>query len=386
MLTIAQLRGYVQQVNPETGEIALFEKAHEFPAKPEGRLFLTVAAIHPRGASFVTIGGDDMYWKLWDVTTGVVSMTGTTHDHTGICTCTMQKLEPTCQKVAHKDGLSAVAFSPLGQSFATGDKSGRVILWNAETGAGLIDMFADTTFADNTIPAIILLSFSANGVDLASANQKGDIYLWNTATGQKLRDLLQNTTVVLVGSLQFSSNNSNILMVQADHFWSIWNTETDEMIVAHGGFGFAVLSPDDTTIATTRQVIGIRTVLLLNALTGTERARLVLDDGSEFEQVAFSLDSRKVATLACTPISVVHMCMVWDSSTGALLRTIQIQGPYRVNSIVWGPDWVRDTQRAVAFAMGHHERLGDGSRVQALDPGVIRMIVDPRTGVAGAGV
>ena len=39
--------------------------------------------------------------------------------------------------------------------------------------------------------------------------------------------------------------------------------------------------------------------------------------------------------------------------------------------------------RAVAFAMGLHERLGAGSRVGALDPGVVRMVLGEEE-VAGA--
>ena len=31
--------------------------------------------------------------------------------------------------------------------------------------------------------------------------------------------------------------------------------------------------------------------------------------------------------------------------------------------------------RCIAFAMGLHERLGAGSRVGALDPGVVRMVL-----------
>jgi hypothetical protein len=45
-------------------------------------------------------------------------------------------------------------------------------------------------------------------------------------------------------------------------------------------------------------------------------------------------------------------------------------------SVSWGRDWVRDTQTGVAFAMGHHPRLGERSRVLALDAGVVRMILD----------
>ena len=61
--------------------------------------------------------------------------------------------------------------------------------------------------------------------------------------------------------------------------------------------------------------------------------------------------------------------------TGALLRTIQL-GAGCVTSVSWGRDWVRDRQAVVAFAMGHHPRLGELSRVLTLEAGVVRMILD----------
>ena len=45
-------------------------------------------------------------------------------------------------------------------------------------------------------------------------------------------------------------------------------------------------------------------------------------------------------------------------------------------SVACGRDWVRDTQRGAAFAMGHQPRLGAGSQVPELDAGVLRMILD----------
>jgi hypothetical protein len=62
-------------------------------------------------------------------------------------------------------------------------------------------------------------------------------------------------------------------------------------------------------------------------------------------------------------------------SAGALLRTIE-NGDDILESVAWGRDWVRDTQTGVAFAMGHHPRLGERSRILALDAGVVRMILD----------
>jgi WD40 repeat protein len=65
-------------------------------------------------------------------------------------------------------------------------------------------------------------------------------------------------------------------------------------------------------------------------------------------------------------------CKVWDSSTGALLRTIDL-GDEDIKSAAWGRNWVLG---AIAFAMGHHSRLGAGSRVLALEAGVAQMILD----------
>jgi len=62
---------------------------------------------------------------------------------------------------------------------------------------------------------------------------------------------------------------------------------------------------------------------------------------------------------------------VWDASTGALLRTINVEGS--IYSVASGPDWV---QRSAAFAMGHQPRLGAGSQVLELEEGVLRMILD----------
>jgi hypothetical protein len=45
-------------------------------------------------------------------------------------------------------------------------------------------------------------------------------------------------------------------------------------------------------------------------------------------------------------------------------------------SVAWGRDWVRETQGAMAFLMGHHPRLGVGSQVLELEAGVVRMILD----------
>jgi WD40 repeat protein len=86
--------------------------------------------------------------------------------------------------------------------------------------------------------------------------------------------------------------------------------------------------------------------------------------------VVLSVDGSKIASG-----SHDGTCKVWDSSTGVLLHSFEARGKLTPFSVAWGRDWVRDTQ-AIAFAMGHHPRLGAGSQVLELEVGVVRMILD----------
>ena len=127
-----------------------------------------------------------------------------------------------------------------------------------------------------------------------------------------------------------------------------------------------MFSPDARTIAIAS---GCKNdVRLVHAATGTSQLSMV-DHANFIFSAAFSVSGSKLVSG-----SYDGTCKVWDSSTGALLRTI-IVGRF-VFSVASGRDWVRDTQSAMAFAMGHHPRLGAGSQVLALEVGVVRMILD----------
>ena len=155
-----------------------------------------------------------------------------------------------------------------------------------------------------------------------------------------------------------------------------WDVDNGEMTTMDGGRTFAVFSPDGSTIAThgfLHETAGVEHVNLVDAETGELRLRLLVQQLEVFT-ADFSVDGRKIATG-----SKDGSCKVWDSSTGELLLTIELDIERDGNwvwSVSWGHDWVRDTQGAVAFAMGLLPRLGEGSRVLGLDPGVVRMILE----------
>jgi WD40 repeat protein len=137
-------------------------------------------------------------------------------------------------------------------------------------------------------------------------------------------------------------------------------------IMSFTGSHFAEFSPDGRTIATVIP-FGAREVLLVDVETGIERLRL---HGNDVVCSAKFVDNG--SKLAAS--SYDGVCNVWDSSTGALLRTFHVGA--RICSMACGRDWVRDTQTGVAFTMGHHPRLGVESPVLGLDEELLRMILD----------
>ena len=165
--------------------------------------------------------------------------------------------------------------------------------------------------------------------------------------------------------LHFSPTDDNQLVIGAGEEVALWDMENGNEIWSIVASGFAVFSPDARSIACAFP--DAWDVHLLDAHTGEFRLDMVGGTGT-LCSATFSVDGSKLAVG-----SYDETCQVWDSSTGALLRTIDVGDC--VTSVASGRDWVRDTS-AMAFAMGHHPRLGVESRVLALEVGVVRMILD----------
>ena len=213
------------------------------------------------------------------------------------------------------------------------------------------------------------LSFTADGARLASGSahpSQASICVWDTTTGALLRTIRSQRA----GSVQFSPTNPLTLASVSGRRITLWDVTSGEKMRTVPGHGFVHFSPDGRTIATGGHSFH---VLLMDVQLGERRLTLVGHEGC-VSGASWSVDdASKLAT-----VSHDGMCKVWDSSTGALLRTIQMgTAPvYVQSSVSWGRDWVRDTEGAMAFAMEHHPRLGAASRVLALDAGVVRMILD----------
>ncbi len=117
----------------------------------------------------------------------------------------------------------AAALSPDGRRLVTSDLSTDLVVWDAETGKFLIDLYRnDKTRRDNSSPMTLLdvhdptrgpvhaLAFSPDGTLVASGGDDGGIGIWNSRTGQNL-GWLGDRSGGRVASVSFSGDGQKLL-------------------------------------------------------------------------------------------------------------------------------------------------------------------------------
>jgi len=350
MLALGVEGGRVMLVDAATGEVKWDVRAHP----RDNTQSWATAAMSPDGSRVASFGGDDLHWKLWDAASGTLHRVGPAHDGSGACICGVPYqvddplvVQEGCPVLAHTAELVVLAFSPCGQRLATGGEDCAVILWNAQTEEAGHRMLEHSGW-------ITSLSFSADGAWLASGSYDRSIRVWDVTSGALLRTMPDQQHV---DSVHFSPTSNRIAFLGSSA--GSWDVDSGEMILLTRGAVFAVFSRDGRTIATAND---FNDMVLLNAETG-ELVSFMAGHTDSISSASFSIDDgSKLASC-----SFDGTCKVWDSVTGALLRSIKVGAA--VVSVVWGRDWVRDTdtQRSEAFAMGYHPRLGVGSQVLGLD-------------------
>ena len=362
MLVLGLVTGQVIVMDEVTGKPRWEVQAH--PS-------MVQVAMPPNGRFVASVGFYDDAWKIWGAASGEVHTVAATHDGTGSCICEVdfaltgrRVLEDRCPVIAHTAGLRAVAFSPCGQRLATRGSDGAVILWDARTGEAEQRMKGMAGEAS-------AIAFSADGARVASGSGNTSLDVFDATTGALLRTIEQDFEQdEVLTCVSFSPTALSILATAAEYpKIHVWDIDSGDMIREIAGcFCVAIFSPDGRTIATT-SCVREGEVQLMDAESG--EMRVTMDGhGNTVNTASFSQDGSKLAAGGEDGFFTV-----WDSSTGALLHALHIEDEV-IDSLEWGRDWVRATQTGVAFAMGHHPRLGAGSQVLELEAGVVRMILD----------
>ncbi len=196
--------------------------------------------------------------------------------------------------------IRSIAFSPDGQTLAS-TSDGDIMLWDVSPKARL-----DAARSVATVPEAIgsplsgaeragvvtSLAFSPDGETLASGRDDGAIILWDMATGERLGRPLSGHTES-VSDLVFSPDGRILAASSRDNTISLWDVETLESfgppLIGPEVVSSLAFSPDGRTLASG---IDNKTIMLWNMA-----ARQSLIGHEQWvDQVAFSPDSRILAS------------------------------------------------------------------------------------------
>jgi WD40 repeat protein len=238
--------------------------------------------------------------------------------------------------------VSAVAFSPNGQTVASGTEVGLVHAWHAPTGA----LLRTLTGPRGALGAVQAVAFSPDGKTVASGTgsgrHRGAVVLWDLQTGElKWRTTYPNTSVT---SVAFSPNGNVLTSGSADGAVTLWEAQTGTLLQTLGRSTGAVssvaFSPDGATIAggsadATVRLWDARTGVLQQTLRTRSPYHAVLS-------IAFSPDGK---TLVGGISSGYESVTLWDTQTGSGL---------------WFRSLEHGTGKAVAFSPDGQHVAGGG--------------------------
>jgi WD40 repeat protein len=187
--------------------------------------------------------------------------------------------------------VMSFAFSPDGQTLASGSPNKEITLWGVNSGRKL------RTLISNTVN-VHTVSFSADGQMLASGSglaEHGEdaLTLWNVASGRELRTLTGHTGVI--SSVAFSPLKHMLASGSSDKTIKLWDLASGRelgTLIGHTGMVRSVaFSPDGRTLASGSDD---KTIKLWD-MTGHDLQTLTGHAGI-VNCVAFSPDGRTLAS------------------------------------------------------------------------------------------
>jgi WD40 repeat protein/tRNA A-37 threonylcarbamoyl transferase component Bud32 len=221
----------------------------------------------------------------------------------------------------HASDVNSVAFSPNGQTLASGSDDKTIKLWDVATGK-------ETSTFKGHFGWIWAIAFNPNGKTLASGSADKTIKLWNLETSEEIRTLKAHTDGVT--TVAFSPNGKTLASGSLDKTIKLWNLETGKQIRTLTGHNQAVaalaFSPDGKTFASGSWD---KTIKLWDVATGKQIRTLEGHFGLVLS-VAFSPDGQTLASG-----SKDKTVKLWNLATGETIRTLR-QHSDKVNSVAYG--------------------------------------------------
>ena len=158
----------------------------------------------------------------------------------------------------HTDGVTSIAFSPDGKTFASGSEDRTIRLWNPHTGQH------QKTLTGHNGP-VVCIAFSPDGQTLASStgsttyhyirNPDNSVWLWDLKTGEQKAKFSGHTAHVL--AVAFSPDGKTLASASKDKTIRLWNIETTKHLRTFRGHvkdvSSVAFSPDGLSLASSSE-------------------------------------------------------------------------------------------------------------------------------------
>ena len=262
-----------------------------------------------------------------------------------------------------KAPITEIAYSPDGRRIAAATRED-IWMYDARSGVTLKLLTGHTD-------SVLTVAFSPSGNTLASGGSDGTVRGWNVRSGTLFETIEGHGESVL--SVRFSPDGSTLASAGADkliRLWDVWNADLKRTLVGHSEpVGTVAFSPHGLTIAS-----GGRdgAIMLWDVQTGNKLHTLE-GHAEPVSSVAFSPDGLTLAS-AGRPYSVNPRSSrdgrikLWDTRTGDQVRTLEGHS-HTVGCVAFSPNgdvlasgggWYDDTVRLWDTRTGEKDRLLEG--------------------------
>ncbi|MFE3648689.1 trypsin-like peptidase domain-containing protein [Streptomyces sp. NPDC059152] len=257
----------------------------------------------------------------------------------------------------HSRSVQSVAFSPEGNTLASGSEDSTARLWDVRARRSL------ATFTGSS-PSVRSVAFSPDGATLAgSSGDRGAVRLWDIRTHRPLATLTGSSSPVV-----FSPDGNTLATGGSSGTVRLWDARTHRLLATLTGHTASsalsvAFSPDGRTLATAGSTD--RTVRLWDVRTHRQSATLT-GHTAPVDSVAFSPDGSTLATGASDLTA-----RLWDVRSHRALATLTGHTG-SVWSVAFSPDgqtlatgsddrtvWLWDvrTHRALVMLTGHTDSV-----------------------------
>ena len=206
-------------------------------------------------------------------------------------------------------GVNSVAFTPDGETLASGSNDNTIRLWRVATGSVLKTIRGQSDSVNS-------VAFSPDGETLATGSNDNTIRLWRVATGFLLRTLRGHSDPV--NSVAFSPDGERLASGSQDKTVRLWRVATGSVVKTMKGHDSSVnsvaFSPDGVRLASGSDD---DTVRLWRVVTGS-LLKTMKGHADSVNSVAFTPDGETLASG-----SDDETVRLWRVASGSVLKTLE---------------------------------------------------------------